>query len=148
MHEVIPPEPPSYVNKADDQLTIEEMYLVAQKYDRSLDRNKAREYYNKILEIDSLQLPALRDLAILEFEAANYDKASGMLTKALEQIPNDDGIAWYFLGLCRLRQNNPDDAIKCGFKASRCLGTESIGFDLAGRGYMLQKRLSGSSFSF
>jgi tetratricopeptide (TPR) repeat protein len=140
LNEVIPPEPPSYVNQADDQLSIEEMYLLAQKYDRSLNRIKAREYYSKILEIDSLQLPALRDLAILEFEAANYDKASGMLAKALEQIPNDDGIAWYFLGLCRLRQNNPEDAIKCGFKASRCLGTESIGFDLAGRSYMLQKR--------
>jgi tetratricopeptide (TPR) repeat protein len=140
LNEVIPPELPSYVNKADDQLSVEEMYLLAQKYDRSLNRIKAREYYNKILKTDSLQLPALRDLAILEFEAANYDKASWMLVKALEQIPNDDGIAWYFLGLCRLIQNNHEDAIKCGFKASRCLGTESIGFDLAGRSYMLQRR--------
>ncbi len=140
LNEVNPPEPPSYVNKADDQLSVEQMYLLAQKYDRSLNRIKAREYYNKILKTDSLQLPALRDLAILEFEAANYDKASGMLAKALEQIPNDDGIAWYFLGLCRLRQNNHEDAIKCGFKASRCLGTESIGFDLAGRSYMLQRK--------
>jgi tetratricopeptide (TPR) repeat protein len=74
----------------------------------------------------------------MDFEAACYDKAAEMLTKALEQTPNDDGIAWYFLGLCRLKQNNPDDAIKCGFKASRCLGTESVGFDLAGRGFMLQ----------
>lgn len=137
--EVNPPRPPSYLNKADNQLTVEEMYLVAQKYDRSLDRNKAREYYNRILEIDSLHLAALRDLAVLDFEAARYDKASGMLTKALEQIPNDDGLAWYFLGLCKLKQNNQNDAIKCGFKASRCLGTESIGFDLAGRGYLLQR---------
>jgi len=136
--EVITPNPPTYLNKPGNQLTTEEMYLMAQKSDRSLDRNKAREYYNKILEIDSLHLDALRDLAVLDFEAARYDKASGMLTKALEQIPNDDGIAWYFLGLCKLKQNNPDEAIKCGFKASRSLGTESIGFDLAGRGFMLQ----------
>jgi tetratricopeptide (TPR) repeat protein len=136
--EVNPPGPPSYLNKPANQLTIEEMYLVAQKSDRSLDRKKAREYYNRILEIDSLHLAALRDLAVLDFEAARYDKASEMLTKALEQIPNDDGIAWYFLGLCKLKQNNPDEAIKCGFKASRCLGTESIGFELAGLGFMLQ----------
>jgi tetratricopeptide (TPR) repeat protein len=71
-----------------------------------------------------------------------------MLAKALEQIPNDDGIAWYFLGLCRLRQNNPEDAIRCGFKASRCLGTESIGFDLAGRSYMLQKRFPEALSAF
>jgi len=112
---------------------------VAQKADRSLDRNKARKYYNRILEIDSLHPGALRNLAVLDFEAAQYDKASEMLAKALGQIPNDDGIAWYFLGLCKLKQNNTDEAIKCGFKASRCLGTESIGFDLAGRGFMLQK---------
>jgi tetratricopeptide (TPR) repeat protein len=137
--QVNPPEPPAYVNKPDDKLTLGETYLVAQKYNRALDRNKAREYYNRVLDIDSLQLSALRDLAILDFGAAQYDNAAKMLAKALEQIPNDDGIAWYFLGLCRLKQQNPEDAIKCGFKASRCLGTESIGFDLAGRGFMLQK---------
>ena len=137
--EVNPPKPPSYLNKPDNQLTVEEMYLVAQKYDRSLDRNKAKKYYNMILETDSLHLAALRDLAVLDFEAARYDKASEMLKIALEQIPNDDGIAWYFLGLCRLKQNNPDDAIRCGFKASRCPGTESAGYDLAGRGFMLQR---------
>ncbi len=136
--EVNPPVAPTYLNKPDNQLSIDEMYLVAQKSDRSLDRNKARVYYNRILEADSLNLAAMRDVAILDFEAARYDKASEMLTKALEQVPNDDGIAWYFLGLCKLKQNNPDEAIKCGFKASRCLGTESIGFDLAGLGFMLQ----------
>lgn len=136
--EVNAPKPPTYLSKADNKLSIEEMYLMAQKSDRSLDRKKAREYYNRILEIDSLHLAALRDLAVMDFEAARYDKASVMLTKALEQVPNDDGIAWYFLGLCKLKQNNPDDAIKCGFKASRCLGTESAGFDLAGQGFMLQ----------
>src|SRR4030042_1558378 len=143
-----PPNPPSYLNKADDQLTIEEMYLVAQKYDRSLDRNKAREYYNRILEIDPLHPAAMRDLAVLDFEAARYDKASDILTNALEQIPNDDGIAWYFLGLCKLKQNNTNDAIKCGFKASRCPGTESIGFDLAGRGYMLQRNYPEALITF
>ena len=136
---VDPPEPPAYFNKSDDKLTLEETYLLAQKHDRSLDRFKAREYYNRVLEDDSLQLTALRDLAILDFEAAQYDKAADMLTKALEQIPNDDGIAWYFLGLCRLKQQDREDAVKCGFKASRCLGTESMGFDLVGRALMLQK---------
>jgi len=146
--EVNPPRPPSYVNKPDDKLTAQEMCLVAQKYDRSLDRKKAREYYNKALEADSLQLSALRDLAILDFEAAQYDKASMLLKKALEQIPNDDGIAWYFLGLCRLKQHKTDDAVKCGFKASRCPGTESIGFDLAGLGLMLQKNYPEALASF
>ena len=146
--QVSPPEPPSNFNKPDDKLALEETYLIAQKYDRALDRFKAREYYNRVLKNDSLQLSALRDLAILDFEAARYDNAAKMLAKALEQIPNDDGIAWYFLGLCRLKQQNPEDAIKCGFKASRCLGTESIGFDLIGRCLMLQKNYTEALSSY
>jgi tetratricopeptide (TPR) repeat protein len=148
MHEVIPPKPPSYLGKADNQLTIEEMYLLAQKYDRSLERKKAREYYKRILDIDSLYIPALRDLGILDFEAAQYDKAAVMLAKSLEQIPNDDGIAWYFLGLCRLKQYKLDESTKCGYKASRCLGTESIGFDLVGRSCMLQRKYQEALSAF
>ncbi|TSA36584.1 MAG: DUF5107 domain-containing protein [Porphyromonadaceae bacterium] len=146
--QVIPPQQPTYVNKSDNQLTIEETYLKAQKYDRALDRNMARKYYQLVLDQDSLHLASLRDLAILDFEAAQYDLAAKMLVKALEQIPNDDGIAWYFLGLCNLKQQEPDEAIKCGFKASRCLGTESIGFDLVGRCLMLQKNYAEALVSF
>ena len=142
------PKPPSYINKTDDRLTTDEIYLVAQKYDRSLDRPKAREYYNKILKRDPLHTAALRDLAILDFEAARYDTAAVMLTRALEQIPNDDGLAWYFLGLCKLAQNRYNEAVKCGFKASRCLGTGSAGFDLAGRGFMLEERLPEAISAF
>lgn len=108
----------------------------------------ARKYYQLVLDADSLHLASLRDLAILDFEAAQYDKAAKMLVKALGQIPNDDGIAWYFLGLCNLKQQKPDEAIKCGYKASRCLGTESIGFDLIGRGLMLQKNVAEALVSF
>jgi tetratricopeptide (TPR) repeat protein len=137
---VITPVQPTYANKPDNQLTIEETYLKAQKFDRALDRNMARKFYQMVLASDSLHLAALRDLAILDFEAAQYDKAARMLVKALSQIPNDDGIAWYFLGLCNIRQQKYDEAIKCGYKASRCLGTESIAFDLVGRGLMLQNQ--------
>ncbi len=134
------PKPATYVNKADNLLTIEETYLKAQKADRALDRNGARKYYGMVLQKDSLHLGALRDLGILNFEAARYDEAAGMFRKALEQIPNDDGLAWYFLGLCDLKKNNTDGAMRCGYKASRCLGTESIGYDLVGRGLMLQMK--------
>ena len=137
---VFPPTQPTYVNKADNQMTIQELFLKAQKFDRALDRNMARKYYQMVLDQDALHLDALRDLAILDFEGARYEEAAKGFVKALNQIPNDDGLAWYFLGLCDLRQGRVDDAIKCGYKASRCLGTESIGFDLAGRGEMLQKK--------
>ncbi len=137
---VVPPTQPTYVNKPDNQLTIQELYLKAQKFDRALDRNMARKYYRMVLDQDALHLDALRDLAILDFESARYEEAAKGFVKALNQIPNDDGLAWYFLGMSNLRQGKADDAIKCGYKASRCLGTESIGFDLVGRGEMLQKK--------
>lgn len=146
--QVVVPKQPTYVNKPDNQLTLDEVYLKAQKFDRALDRNMARKYYQMVLEKDSLHLAALRDLGVLDFEAAKYDQAAKLFDKALSQIPNDDGIAWYFLGLCHLNSQNIDEAIKCGYKASRCLGTESIGFDLSGRGYMLQGNYNEAIGSF
>ncbi|MFH0761712.1 MAG: DUF5107 domain-containing protein [Bacteroidota bacterium] len=138
--QIVPPRQPTYVNKPDEQLTIQEIYLKAQKFDRALDRNMARKYYQMVLDQDSLHLDALRDLGILDFESALYENAAKALKKALDQIPNDDGVAWYFLGLCQLEDQKTDQAIKCGFKASRCQGTESIGFDLVGKGMMIERK--------
>lgn len=134
---VIPPDPPSWYGKADDQLSQEELYLKGQKSDRALNRREARKYYQKALSVDSLYTPAFRDLGILDYEAGIYHSAAEKFRRALNQKPNDDGLAWYFLGLCNLYQKNFDEAVKCGFKASRCFGTTSIGFDLIGRAYML-----------
>ncbi len=148
---VIPPTQPTYVNKPDNQLTIQELYLKAQKFDRALDRNMARKYYQLVLDQDSLHLGALRDLAILDFESAQYDKSAKALNKALKQIPNDDGLAWYFLGLCDLqlkRAYQGELAMKCGYKASRCMGTESIGFDLVGRCLMIRKQYPEAALLF
>ncbi|UCG26870.1 MAG: DUF5107 domain-containing protein, partial [Bacteroidales bacterium] len=139
--EVIPPTSPSYIGKPDEDLQTEETYLKAQKFDRALDRITAREYYNMALAKDPFHLSSLRDLAILDFEAGLYDSAAERLIKALEQIPNDDGLSWYFLGLCNLRQRNFDEAARCGFKASRCPGTASLGYGLTGRAYMLQRKI-------
>ena len=134
---VIPSDPPSWYGKPDDQLSQEELYLKGQKADRALNRREARKYYQKALSVDSLYTAALRDLGILDYEAGLYPSAAEKFRRALNQKPNDDGIAWYFLGLCNLHQKNYDEAIKCGFTASRCFGTTSPGFDLAGRAYIL-----------
>jgi len=135
-----PVGPPTYVNKDYEALTVEDNYLKAQKFDRALNRIKARQYYNEALRSDSLHLTSLRDLAILDFESGLYEKAEARLTKALKQIPNDDGLAWYFLGLCHLRKNDTEGALKCGFRASKCNGTVARGFDLVGRSYMREKQ--------
>ncbi len=135
---VIPIQPASYINKEDADLSIEENYLKAQKFDRALDRIKARKYYNAALKSDPLHLASLRNLAILDFESGRYEDAESQLVKALKQIPNDDGLAWYFLGLCQLRKNDLNAAQASGFKASRCAGTVARGYDLVGRSFMLE----------
>ncbi len=142
LQDVEPIKPATYVNKADELLTLEEKYLKAQKFDRALDRLQARKYYNEALLVDSLHLASLRDLAILDFEQGLYEQAKSRLEKALDQIPNDDGLAWYFLGLCHLQDRDLEGAAKCGFKASRCLGTVARGYDLVGRSLMLEKQYS------
>lgn len=138
--DVEPIEPASYVDKEDDKLTTEELYLKAQKFDRALDRLKARAYYEEALRSDPLHLASLRDLAILDFEQGLYESAESRLTEALKQIPNDDGLAWYFLGLCHLNKGDTDGAAKCGFKATKCQGTTARGYDLVGRSRMLDKQ--------
>lgn len=134
---VSPPDPPSWYGKPDDQLSQQELYLKGQKSDRALNRTEARKYYQKVLSMDSLHTPTLRDLGILDYEAGLYHSAAEKFRHALDQKPNDDGLAWYFLGLCNLHQKNFDEAIKCGFQASRCFETTSLGLDLTGRSYML-----------
>ena len=140
----LPPVDPiqsaSYVNREDATLSVEENFLKAEKFDRALDRIKARKYYNAALRSDSLHLASLRNLAILDFESGKYEVAASQLVKALKQIPNDDGLAWYFLGLCHLKEKNTDAAQACGFKASRCSGTVARGYDLVGRSYMLENK--------
>jgi tetratricopeptide (TPR) repeat protein len=140
--EVARPTPPSYLRKSNDSLTVDELYIKAQKADRLLDRSGARRLYELVLTRDPHHLLAMRDLAVLDFEAGMVDKAAERLQSALNQVPNDDGLAWYFLGLCNLRKNDLEGAIHCGFKAARCVGTVAIGYDLAGRGYMLKNNYS------
>ena len=137
---VDPIQPASYVNREDVTLSVEENFLKAEKFDRALDRIKARKYYNAALRSDSLHLASLRNLAILDFESGKYEVAASQLIKALKQIPNDDGLAWYFLGLSHLKEKNIDAAQACGFKASRCSGTVARGYDLVGRSYMLENK--------
>jgi len=145
---VDPIEPATYVNKADENLSVEETYLKAQMFDRALDRIRARMYYQKALHADSLHLASLRNLAVLDFEQGLYESAETGLTKALKQIPNDDGLAWYFLGLCHLKKGDTDGASKCGFKASRCQGTVARGFDLVGRSFMMENQYNEAIKSF
>lgn len=127
--------PPETVRKPEDELSVEEKYLKGRKQDLATNRKAAREYYAKALADDHQYSPALRALAVLDFEAGLYGKAIEQLEKALERDASD-GLSWYFLGASRLRLSDPTEALRCAYRATRCLGTASLGYDLAGRAYM------------
>jgi len=132
------PQLSDLMTKDDGQLTLEEKYLRGRKHDLGTERRKAREYYEKALAEDPQYTPALRAMAILDIEAALYEKAAARLKTAVGKDDND-GLAWYLLGVCHLRAGDETAALECAYKAVRCLGAESLGYDLAGRAYMRQR---------
>lgn len=140
--EISPPEVSKLMTKHDEQLSLEEKYLKGRKYDLATNRNKAREYYEMALAEDARYSPALRVLAVLDIEAGLYENAIQRLKTALSRDATD-GLSWFFLGVSHLSRGGSRNAladkkkaIKCAYKAIRCLGTASLGYDLAGRAYM------------
>ncbi|OHB73037.1 MAG: hypothetical protein A2Z25_06620 [Planctomycetes bacterium RBG_16_55_9] len=129
------PEPSTLMTKPDSELALEQMYLKGRKFDLATNRSRAHEYYEKALAKDPQYSPALRALAVLDIEAGLYEKAAQQLTKALSR-DDMDGLSWYFLGVSHLRRGNDAEALTCASKAIRCLGTASLGQDLAGRAHM------------
>ncbi|MHC4740728.1 MAG: DUF5107 domain-containing protein [Planctomycetota bacterium] len=132
---VNPPQPSELAKKSDDELTTEQKYLKGQKHDLATNRKKAREYYEKALADDPQYSPALRALAVLDIEAGLYADALKLLDKALERDASD-GLAWYFKGVSHLRLGDTIEALDSAYEATGCLGTGSLGYDLAGRAYM------------
>jgi len=133
--EQAPPEPSKLMTKPDEQLTLGEKFLKGRKHDLGTNRRKAREYYEKALAEDAQYSPALRGLAVLDVEAGRYEKAAERLRVALSK-DDADGLSWYFLGVSHLKRDGEQDALTCAYQAARCLGTVSLGQDLAGRAYM------------
>jgi len=132
---VTPPDASTFEEKPDDQLTAEQRYLKGRWLDRATDRLKAREYYELALAKDPGHVLALRALAVLDVEAGLYHEAVSRLKLVLDR-DGDDGLAWYFRGVCQLSCGNAEEAVASGHRAARCFGTRSVGYDLIGRAYM------------
>jgi tetratricopeptide (TPR) repeat protein len=132
--ETDPARRPAWTTASDDQLTPEEKYLKAQKLDLATNRKRAREGYEKVLTDDPGFAPALRALAILDTEAGLYESAITRLAKAVERDPGD-GLAWYFLGVNRLKTGDAQESLRCARKAALCLETGALALDLAGRAH-------------
>lgn len=144
---VSPPDRSQVVDKPDDQMTVEEKYLKGQRPDRATDRKMARRYYEMALAEDARHLDSLRALAVLDLEAGKYKEAAARLDKALARDPAD-GLCWFFVGVCRLELDEYDDALDCAYSAVRCLGTDSLGYGLAGRVHIRRKEHSKAVAAF
>jgi tetratricopeptide (TPR) repeat protein len=129
---VEPPDPAKFVDRPDEQLTVEELFFKGRKFDRATDRRKAREYYEAVLARDPGHVAALRSLAVLDYEAGLYTRVIERTEKALQRDA-DDGLCWFYQGASRLRLGDFPEALRCGYRATRCPGTAAVGYDLVGR---------------
>ncbi len=144
---VDPPTGPYLMDLADDQATVEQLYLKGRKYDRGTLRRRAREYYGKALAADPGHVDSLRALAVLDYEAGLYDQAQQRLRTALAR-DGDDGLCCYYMGVCALQKNEPHAALDWAYRAVRCPGTVALGHDLAGRARMKIRAIPAAVQSF
>jgi tetratricopeptide (TPR) repeat protein len=144
---VDPPTDAQLTDQADDQLTVEQLYLKGRKYDRGTERKKAREYYEKALAADPGHVDSLRALAVLDYEAGLYEAAQRRLQAALAR-DSDDGRCCYYMGVCALQLNDPNAALDWAYRAQRCSGTVALGHDLAGRARMRLRAIPAAVQSF
>ena len=144
---VSPPDPATFVEKPDEQLTVEERYLKGRRFDRATNRREARRYYELALAGDAGHTASLRALGVLDFEAGLYGPAQERLQAALARDA-DDGLAWYFLGVCHLAQRDPVAALRCGYRAARYHETIGLGHDLVGRSLMRSGDFSSARRAF
>jgi tetratricopeptide (TPR) repeat protein len=132
---VSPPAPSTLLASSEQELTTEEKYLKALKLDLATDRINARKLYESVLAEEPGYSKALFGLAVLDVEAGLYKNALNKLEKALQRNVND-GMSWYFQGVCFLELENMEQALGSAAKAVRCFGTKSLGHDLVGRAFM------------
>mgnify|MGYP005839862435 FL=1 len=144
---VEPPDPATFRERPEEQLSVEELYLKGRKADRATDRRGARQWYEKALARDAGHVASLRGLAVLDFEAGRYAEAAARLRKVFQR-DSDDGLCWFYLGLCHFRQGDFGEARRCGYRAVRCPGTVSLGYDLVGRAEMRLGRPAEAAAAF
>ena len=80
------------------------------------DYEKAKNCYEKVLEIDSNDVVAWSGLGYAYYEKNNYQEAIRCYKRALEIDPNY-ALAWANLGIVRDDQKNYQEAIRCYKKA-------------------------------
>lgn len=144
---VEPPDPSQFREKPDSEKSAEDFYRKGEKADLATDRRAARELYRKALDRDANYVPALRGLAILDFEAGLYGSALEHLKNALSVSP-DDPWSLFYAAACCYRLKRLDEAVPLATKAATHDETAAVSFDLLGRIAMRQGRFSDATTAF
>ncbi|MCC6252518.1 MAG: tetratricopeptide repeat protein [Bacteroidia bacterium] len=80
-------------------------------YYRENDLNKAKENYQKAIELDKSKFVLWNQLLAIEFELQKYEDVIKHGNEAVELFPNEPGI-YLFLGISYLQLKKPEEAIK------------------------------------
>lgn len=121
--------------REDAQPTADELYEKANLSDRQSEPIEARQGYEAVLKLDPAHEKALCALATLDIEEGRYADAEAHARKALDRN-NNNGAAWYGLGVAQLDQDRPQDARVSGYKAAHTLEAVALGYTLAARAAM------------
>jgi tetratricopeptide (TPR) repeat protein len=130
--QIDPPGPSWMETKKEQDMTVEELYLMGLEEDKRTNRSGARDWYHKALAKDASHVASLRALAVLDLESGLYEEAAQRLEQGLIRDPGD-AWSWFFLGSAKLRLGSAEEALSCGQKCARLMSSSSVGNDLVGR---------------
>ncbi len=133
--------------KSEDEMTVEELYRKAVRFDKDTNRVDARAWYEKALERDPGHADSLRALAVLDIESGRYAAARDRLDEALKRAP-DDGLTWCYRGIAALKLDDAEKAAECGYQAVRLPDWVGLGYDIVGRARMRQGRFDEARRAF
>ena len=129
---VEPPDPSQFREKPDAEKLADDFYKAGEKADLATDRRRARELYQKALEKDPKHVRSLCGLAVLDFEAGQYESALTWLTHALKESP-DDPWSLFYAAASQYQLQNWQEAWNLAARAEKHPETAAESADLLGR---------------
>lgn len=121
--------------KAEEEMTAEELFAKALEKDRETSRGTARELYEKALEKDPGHVEAAFRLGVSELESGLFEKATERF-KSVQQADPDHPWAAYFLGSALFQVGQFSEVLPLADRTIELHPDSSVGYDLKGRALM------------
>ncbi|MFK5975195.1 MAG: tetratricopeptide repeat protein [Sulfurovum sp.] len=102
----------SYDNRIEDKIELDEVYHnIGKDYHNNKEYDKAMEYYQKALKINSKKDKSYYNIGLIYFHRKDYDKAMEYYQEAIEINPKNS-VAYNNMGIIYKNKNEYDKAIK------------------------------------